>query len=318
MRMLRLALVFGLLTALGCTGGEPGSGETAEESMGLVNGAFTEQIDGRTIHYQVHGNGPVVMAVTNSWGLSLEGVRGLFAPLEERLTMVYFDPRGMGESGPAEERSDMGLAAVREDFDRLRRHLGLDQVHAIGWSNGAMNLIHLAAEYPEIIRSAIFVHGVAHHGQEDNARWADEHPELAASLGKMAAGLADPEVDEATRSERIKQFWMTTFFPKMVADPEDSMGEIVHAFKDAEFSWAHFQYTNQQTPTFDARSELPKIQARCLVIAGAHDMMTPEDVRELHEGLANSRFEVFEDSGHFAPLEQPERFERLVFEFLGV
>jgi len=62
--------------------------------------------------------------------------------------MVYFDPRGMGGSGPVREDGDMGMAAVRADFDALRRHLGLDRVSAIGWSNGAMNLILLAAENP--------------------------------------------------------------------------------------------------------------------------------------------------------------------------
>ena len=80
------------------------------------------------------------MTVPNSWGLTLEGLRGLYRGLEEHFTLVYFDPRGMGQSGPIREETDMGKAAVRADFDALRRHLQLDRVNAIGWSNGAMNL----------------------------------------------------------------------------------------------------------------------------------------------------------------------------------
>jgi proline iminopeptidase len=120
-----------------------------EPETGLENGSFSAYLNGYDIHFEVHGQGPVLMTVPNSWGLSLEGLRALYRPLEERLTMVYFDPRGMGGSGHIQIEEDMGLAAVRADFDTLRRHLGLETTHAIGWSNGATNLILLAAEYPE-------------------------------------------------------------------------------------------------------------------------------------------------------------------------
>ena len=68
------------------------------------------------------------MALTNSWGLSLEALRAMYRPLEEKLTLVYFDPRGMGGSGPVREESDRGLAAVRADFQALRAHLKLQKV----------------------------------------------------------------------------------------------------------------------------------------------------------------------------------------------
>lgn len=98
----------------------------------LKNGSFTAELDGVRIHYEVHGRGPVLMTLPNSWGLSLDGLRALYRPLEDRLTMVYFDPRGMGESGPIRQDSDMSLATVRADFDALRRALRLGPVNVIG------------------------------------------------------------------------------------------------------------------------------------------------------------------------------------------
>ena len=134
---------------------------------GLANGSFTADLNGFRIHYEVHGQGPVLMALTNSWGLSLEALRAMYRPLEEKLTLVYFDPRGMGGSGPVRDESDRGLAAVRADFQALRSHLRLEKVNAIGWSNGAINLVWLAHEHPETLSSAIFVHGMASLGPED-------------------------------------------------------------------------------------------------------------------------------------------------------
>lgn len=66
------------------------------------------------------------------------------------------------------------------------------------------------------------------------------------------------------------------------------------------------------------RDQLPTIPVRSLVIAGRHDMSKPKKVKALADGLPDSVYVLFENSGHFAPLEEPELFESTVYEFLGV
>jgi pimeloyl-ACP methyl ester carboxylesterase len=46
-------------------------------------------------------------------------------------------------------------------------------------------------------------------------------------------------------------------------------------------------------------------------------MLAQERVRELHDGLVDSKFVVFEKSGHFAPVEEPDKFKAEVYRFLG-
>ncbi|HYN03208.1 MAG TPA: alpha/beta hydrolase, partial [Vicinamibacteria bacterium] len=115
--------------AAACTAQAPEAKRSASVTGGLANGSFTAELNGFRIHYEVHGQGPVLMALTNSWGLSLEALRAMYRPLEEKLTLVYFDPRGMGGSGPVRDESDRGLAAVRADFQALRAHLKLEKVN---------------------------------------------------------------------------------------------------------------------------------------------------------------------------------------------
>jgi proline iminopeptidase len=306
-----------LIAAAGCGRGPSGPSSAATPPT-LAEGSYTAVLDGMTIHYEVHGHGPVLMTLPNSWGLSLEGLRAMYRPLEERLTIVCFDPRGMGGSGPVREDADMGMAAVRTDFDALRRHLGLATVDAIGWSNGAMNLILLAAERPTTIRSAIFLHGAASFTEEDNKAWAERYPELLKKWEAMNKELQDPGLTDEERTSKMKAMWLEDYFPTATAEPATTGPVIQDAFHDASFSWRHAQYAQQEAPVFDARDELSKITARCLVIAGAHDMMPPEKVRELADGLTTATFQVFNSSGHFAPLEEPEGFRESVFSFLGV
>ena len=317
MSRLHAVVVAAVTLAIACGGPGP-SPPPAPTAASLEAGSFAAEIDGHRIHYEVHGSGPVVMTVPNSWGLSLDGLRELYRPLEEHLTMVYFDPPGMGGSGPAADRSDMGMAAVREDFHALRRQPALDRVNAIGWSNGAMNLILLAAEHPETLESAIFLHGAASFTAEDMQQFSESHPQLMKGWAEMQRELTSDELTDTERTARMKAFWLNEYFPTAMASPKTRGDAMRRVFEPAQFSWAHADYANEEAPEFDARDRLAAITTRCLVIAGAHDMIPVDKAHELADGLPDATLAVFEGSGHFSPIEQPERFQRAVLAFLGV
>ena len=287
-------------------------------SAQLENGSFTTGLGGPRIHYEVHGRGPVLMALTNSWGLSLPALRAMYRPLEERLTLVYFDPRGMGGSEPVREDADRGAAAVREDFLALRAHLKLGRVNAIGWSNGAINLLFVAAEHPEALASAIFVHGMASFGAEDMAALQDRHPDLVKRYGAFQQRVSVPGLSAAQQTALQREFWLGDYFPYLCADREAGRTLVARVFGDAQLSWPHAVQTNAEIGVFDLRDRLPRIPVRSLVIAGAHDLAPTSAVKRLADGLPEARFVVFEKSGHFAPVEEPERFRETVFGFLAV
>jgi proline iminopeptidase len=53
-----------------------------------------------------------------------------------------------------------------------------------------------------------------------------------------------------------------------------------------------------------------------LVIVGRHDFITTVAMaQEMVRHLRDARLEIFEDSGHFAVVEEPEKFYRVVKEF---
>ena len=314
--MTRIVLAVTLIALAGCAPAESPVEEPAPQ--GLDNGSFHAELNGFDIHYEVHGTGPVVMTLPNSWGLSLEGLRGLYRPLEDSLTMVYFDPRGMGESSPIADDTDLGMAAVRADFQALRQHLGLEAVNAIGWSNGAMNLILLAAEHPETIETAIFLHGATHFSEEDQAAYAEKYPEVIAAWGALIAELQNPDLTEDERTARMRDMWLNEWFPVTFADRPMASEVLNRTFEEADFSWAHASYSQTDQAGFDARSLLPQITARSLVIGGAHDAIPAASGEEMSAAIPDAEFVLFESSGHYAPVEEPEAFKNLVLSFLGV
>lgn len=270
------------------------------------------------IHYEVHGQGPVVLVVPNSWGLSLAGLRGIFGSLEQKLTLIYFDPRGMGGSSEIRHEADMGLAAVREDFQALREHIGIESANAIGWSNGATNLILLAAERPETIASAVFLHGMASYTNKDMTALAARYPGMIEASTAFNQEIQNPKLTTDDKTEKMRAMWLEQWFPMSFADREKASENLERIFREAEFSWSHADYSQRAYPTIDLRDQLAAITARCLVISGAHDMMPASKGEDLADGIPNARFVLFEKSGHYAPAEEPQAFEDLVYTFFEV
>ena len=58
------------------------------------------------------------------------------------------------------------------------------------------------------------------------------------------------------------------------------------------------------------------ISVPSLIIHGLKDLITLEKAEETKDGIPDSQLIVFEESGHFSPIEEPDSFREAVLEFL--
>jgi pimeloyl-ACP methyl ester carboxylesterase len=69
----------------------------------------------------------------------------------------------------------------------------------------------------------------------------------------------------------------------------------------------------------ERRDLLPAISAPALLISGAEDVLCPPSVHfEMGEAMPNATVRVIEGAGHMVPLEQPERFQQTLLEWLAL
>jgi proline iminopeptidase len=61
---------------------------------------------------------------------------------------------------------------------------------------------------------------------------------------------------------------------------------------------------------------LGEIAVPTLLLAGRFDECSPDDMREMHRRIAGSRFELFESTAHLPFIEEPQRFDRVMRDFL--
>ncbi len=88
-------------------------------------------------------------------------------------------------------------------------------------------------------------------------------------------------------------------------------------FADQQYNYKHMLYQFQKDIVgFDARPGYEKIRLPVLLIAGRHDAVPVAKMEHIRDGLPDAKLIVFENSGHFASLEEPERFEKTVAAFI--
>jgi len=78
-------------------------------------------------------------------------------------------------------------------------------------------------------------------------------------------------------------------------------------------------FNDKEAATMDLRPQLNRITVPTLVIVGRHDFITNVPMaEEIVNHIPDACLEIFEDSGHFALVEEPEKFYRVVKEFLEI
>ena len=81
---------------------------------------------------------------------------------------------------------------------------------------------------------------------------------------------------------------------------------------------ASYQKTLEASVAQDRAAPLEKISVPTLVMAGEEDTVYPPELaREMAKRIPGAELVMFERTGHLANLEEPERFNKVVFDFLS-
>jgi len=236
-----------------------------------------------------------------------------FAPLADRLQLVYFDHRGQGRSA----RGDPARYTLDEnvlDMEALRQHLGLGPVVSIGTSYGGMVAMAHAARFPQSVSHLVLIVTAAQAGFNDRARAIVAErgtPAQQAVCAQLWAGQLDSE--EAMR----RYYALMGPLYALRHDAQAAQASRVRAIYSPEALNRAFA-PGGFLRSFDLRPELAAIRAPTLVIAGRHDWICPPEFsEEIHRLIPGSRLEIFEDCSHSVRVDAPDRMRRVISEFLA-
>jgi pimeloyl-ACP methyl ester carboxylesterase len=256
-------------------------------------------LNGARIHYERAGAGmPLVLlhagvADHRMW----ESQVSAFA---KQFDVIRPDIRGCGDSELPPEPWN-----PREDLLALMDELALKPAHLVGCSIGGGIALDFALDHPERVSKLVLV-GSGMSGFSEDERHEHLYEEAMA---------AEKSGDHDAINQADLHLWLDgPYRPHgYVAEPLRKLFLDMNG-KNIGLDWSKSPTVKLDPP---AARRLHEISAPTLVIVGDKDL---EPIREVADSLAGSiagaRKAVIEDAAHLPNLEHPERFNRLVLEFL--
>ncbi len=250
--------------------------------------------------YSTLGHGPMVLLLHGSGGCHRS-----FAPQLETLASLGFravawDMPGYGHSPPIEPYGFKGLAErAAALIGALAPASGITPIAVVGQGLGGMLALELALRRPDLVCQLVLVAtaaalepGDGYSGHVAQAlRWLDAGLDMTAIADTLVPRLLGPgALPEAARLANWCQ------------------GQVHGA------SWRR---ALQAMHDFDRRAALPHLHVPTLLVAGAHDRVTPPAaMQSLAAAIAGSRLATLEGAGHLPQLERADEFDALLVDFL--
>ena len=256
------------------------------------------ETNGARIAHDVTGAGePVVLVHAGVANRSMWD--GQVEALKDAYRVIRYDTRGFGET-----ETDAVPFSNRADIAALLDHLGEASAHLVGLSRGGIIALDFALEFPERVRSLTVVAG----GVGGYESPAELPPETFEPLEAMEAagdwdGLAE---------------WETAFWADGPGQSPDRVPEVRRRVHEWIISNYRAGKVEGQPQPLDppAEARLDSLRAPLLVMLGTLDEpATADSMRHLAQRVPGARLEEFE-SAHMVNLEHPERFNRVLREFL--
>ena len=249
-------------------------------------------------HYSVSGPADASAVVLLHAGIADSRMwRDQVSLLSERFLVVAIDQRGFGRSpllsGPVDRVED-----VRAVLDEL----AIASACVVGCSFGGMVATELALRYPRHVDRLVLV-GSALRGWE----WSDE---VAAVMA------AEDEAYEAGDHERIAELMVDLW---LADDAARDVADLVRTMQLDALRLPEPDPPPEDSPPLDppASERLGEIVVPTLVVVGEEDV---EDIKAIASLLVaeipDTRLQTIPDAAHLPPLEQPERFNRVLLEWL--
>lgn len=243
--------------------------------------------DGVAIHYDVTGEGPVLL-LTHGYSATGEMWRGQMEVFSKTFRLVTWDMRGHGRSDYPEDPAAYSEAATVADMAALLDTVGAERAIVGGLSLGGYMSLAFHLAHPERVRGLLIIdtgpgykNDEAREGWNRNAlRTADRYE--TEGLARLAAGSPEMRTSSHRNAEGLARA-------------------------------ARGMLTQR-----DARviSSLPSIAVPSLVVVGANDTPFLAASDYMAAKIPGAKKVVIENAGHAANIDQPEAFNAAILSFL--
>lgn len=283
------------------------------QSRPCVDCATPAHVNGYDLYYCELGTdkgAPPVILVHGGPGHSSLSFKNGFDFLAEETRVIFYDQRGSGNSQIKPNPEDYTIEQLVEELEALRRDVvKADKVILVGHSFGSAVVQRYAIKYPKHVEKMVIAGGIRiNNGMSNRFVWKW----FGGALYSTALGFppGDSKSADAWFTKSSEKDNPQRLFDKTKTDLLKDTGTVSFApWREISFSLIGYNY----------KKELSQLNVPTLFIYGTADSpYTGKPVAdELCATLPNCQSVEFTQSGHWAFLEEPEKFQQVVKDFLN-
>lgn len=220
---------------------------------------------------------------------------------------VTFNARGYPPSEVPTDVEQYGQAFAVEDIASVMRWAGVENAHIVGVSMGGYATLNFGLTYPERARSLTLVG--AGHGSDPARReqFLRDSAELAERLVTMGMEQGIEHYANSTIRRRFKEKNPRGFeqFNRQFAE---------HSALGSSLTTRGYQMRRQTI--YELEAKLRELRVPTLIVTGDDDEPCIEPALFMKRTIPDARLWIVPRTTHAVNLEEPEAFNRVVFDFI--
>jgi 3-oxoadipate enol-lactonase len=258
----------------------------------------TITINQTEIYYEIHGDGEETIVFSHGLLWSGKMFQSQLDFFKARYRCVAYDHRGQGRSTDSARAFDM--EDLYNDGKAFIEALNLGPCHFVGLSMGGFIGMRMAARNPELIKSLILL---------DTSADAEPFKFKYSVLNTIVKFFGVPSV-----STKVMPIM---FGQKFLNDPSRT-SEL--AYWKGQLDSNRKSITQSVSAVIHRKAvatEIPSIKCNVLVVVGDQDVATiPEKSIRIHNLIPKSTLKIIEGAGHSSSIEEPQKVNQAIDEFL--
>ena len=226
----------------------------------------------------------------------------VWAGLAKKRPIIFYDQRGTGLSTSNVPASSQTIRMLVEDLEALRRHLGVAKLALLGHSWGGILAMSYAVAYPDHVSKLIVVGSGSPKPATHEFLFDKLFPEIIARQKPDSTPAGKVGCADVGDYERMSYY---------------DLRNRPRSGGDGGFSSEVCTAVMLQALKLDLFPQLKGLHVPTLVTNGRFDAnVAPTVAYKISQTIPGSELVYFEHSGHSPFVEEPERFELVVGNFL--
>jgi proline iminopeptidase len=257
----------------------------------------TVEIGATTLDCEEVGDGPPCLIAHGGPGVNHRLYRSL-DPLGSARRLIYWDHRGHGRSAPLPP-GDVEISLFADDAVALADRLGIESFALFGHSFGGWVAQEIAIRHPQRVSALVLAATTPGQPGSDESPEDDQGPPPPPEVADLLASRPRTDIDVVQAYTALAPHFLRT------ADTRD----FLLALRDGPVSADSWRRVFDALGRWSSVDRLAMIDCPTLVLAGRHDVFcSPPQLVRIARRIRGAEQVVFENSGHFMWLEEPDAF----------